>query len=91
MKDTRTPPWYFLLHMVFILKDLSFPILGCLAYFLNLESIIQFMHKHEYRSLIFNRTFISSLYLITIAGLYFDLFRFKIKKDAKNEGSLVNQ
>ncbi len=67
------------------------PILGCLAYFLNLESIIQFMHKHEYRSLIFNRTFISSLYLITIAGLYFDLFRFKIKKDAKNEGSLVNQ
>lgn len=55
-------------------------IIGCLAYFLNLESVFRFMDLNNYGTLIFNRDFISALYLITIVWLYVELFDFKFKK-----------
>lgn len=55
-------------------------IIGCLAYFLNLEGVLRFMNLENYGTLIFNRDFISMLYLLTIAWLYIELFDFKFRK-----------
>ncbi len=55
-------------------------IIGCCAYLLNLEGVLKFMHIHNYGTLIFNRDFISSLYLLTIVWLYIELFEIKFKK-----------
>ena len=58
---------------------------GCFAYFLNLEGVLKYMHLPNYGTLIFNRDFISTLYIITILWLFLDLFDIviiKIKKYA---------
>lgn len=58
-------------------------VIGCLAYFLNMEDVLKFLELHKYGTLIFHRDFIALLYLITIILLYKELYNFKIKKEIK--------
>jgi hypothetical protein len=53
--------------------------IGCLAYFLNLEAVLHFMQLYNYKTLIFNRKFISFLFLLTILMLYADLYHLQFK------------
>ncbi len=53
---------------------------GCLAYFLNLEAVLHSMNLDDYQILIFNRAFISVLFLVTILMLYAELYGLKLKK-----------
>ncbi len=48
------------------------------------------MHLNNYETLIFNRDFISSLYLLTIVWLYAELFNLKFKKETKKTHRMFN-
>ena len=78
------PAFIFLIAYSLRKKKPLIAIVGCLAYFLNLEDVLRFMKLDNYGTLIFNRDFISSLYLITIIWLFSDLFNFKLNKGNKS-------
>ncbi len=73
------PAFIFLIGYSLYYNRYFVSIIGCLAYFLNMEDVLRFLELHNYGTLIFNRDFIASLYLITIILLYSYLFDFKIK------------
>ncbi len=74
------PAFAFLIAYSLHMKKPFISVIGCFAYFLNLEGALKFMHPRDYELFIFNRDFISSLYLFTIACLYINLFDLKFKK-----------
>jgi hypothetical protein len=55
-------------------------VLASLAYFLNLEDVLKFMELPNYGTLIFNRDFISILFLITLLYLFINLYTVTNKK-----------
>lgn len=73
------PAFIFLIGYSLYYNRYFISIIGCLAYFLNMEDVLRFLELHNYGTLIFKRDFIASLYLITIILLYIDLFKIKIK------------
>ena len=50
------------------------------AYFLNLEFCLNFQPFADYNSILYNKLFISILYLIAIVLIYKDLFNVNFKK-----------
>lgn len=54
-------------------------ILVTCAYFLNMEGVLQFLQLHDYETLIFNRYFISFLYILSIVYIYVQLFNIRLK------------
>ncbi|MFV0530737.1 MAG: hypothetical protein ACK5MD_04795 [Flavobacteriales bacterium] len=73
------PAFVFLIAYSLYTKKPFISIIGCLAYLLNLEGVLRFMHLPNYETLVFNRDFISSLYLLTIFTIYIELFEIKFK------------
>ncbi len=67
-------------------------ILSSIAYFLNMEKVLQFLELHNYKTLIFNELFISSLFLLFIVYSIIILYRkinlrqelFYLKNNFKN-------
>ncbi|MFA8436936.1 MAG: hypothetical protein ACEPOZ_20705 [Marinifilaceae bacterium] len=72
------PALVFLIGYSIFQRRPLFAIIGSFAYFLNLEAVLQFFNLN-YESFIFNRDFISSLFLLTILMLYADLFGFSLR------------
>ena len=79
------PAMAFLIAFSLYTKKPFVSIIGCCAYFLNMEGVLKFIKLHNYGTLIFNRDFISSLYLITIIYIYFQLFELNFKNRKKNK------
>lgn len=50
-------------------------VLGSVAYFLNLERVLHFLQLHNYETVIFDRMFISGLYLLLIILLFIFLYK----------------
>jgi Gpi18-like mannosyltransferase len=50
-------------------------IIGSLAYLLNLEGVLHYLELKNYKTLIFDRRFISALYFTLLIALYYQLFR----------------
>lgn len=73
------PVFVFLVTFAIIQKKPLLAIIGCLAYFLNQEGCFISTQLINHETLLFNRDFISSLYLITIIWLYILLFDLKSK------------
>jgi len=63
-------------------KPLIF-ILGSLAYFLNLEGVMQFFQTNNYHTLVFDPRFIACIYLLVIVLLFIDLYDIKLIKNNK--------
>ena len=58
-------------------------ILGSLAYFLNMESVMQFFQTNNYHTLVFDPRFVACLYLLSIVLLFMDLYDVKLIKNNK--------
>lgn len=71
------PVFLFLMCYSFLRRDFFPFILFSIAYFLNLESAIRWAPFDSYRTVIFQRYFIGSLYLIVIIYLFFRLYQKK--------------
>jgi Gpi18-like mannosyltransferase len=59
-------------------------IIGSLAYILNLEDVLQYLELRNYRTLIFDRRFISALYFTLLIALYYELLRASANPFKKN-------
>jgi len=77
------PTFAFLITYALYKKRPIVAAIGCLAYFLNLEGVLHYLQLYNYKTLVFNRTFISSLFLLTIILLTINLFNLKLKKEVK--------
>lgn len=77
------PAMVFLVGHALISRRPIWAVIGCLAYILNLEAVLKFFHSDGHTGLIFNRDLISVLYLITIAGLFFELYANRSAKKAR--------
>ena len=71
------PVFLFLMCYSFLKRDFLPFILFSVAYFLNLESAIRWARFDSYRTVIFQRYFMGSLYLIVIIYLFFRLYQKK--------------
>lgn len=65
----------FLIAFSLITRKPFVSIIGCLAYFLNMEGVFRHMQLPNYGTVIFDRDFISFLYLILIGWLYVELYK----------------
>lgn len=84
------PAFAFLITYAIYKKKPFVALIGCVAYVLNLETVFGYMNLVGYRdTLLFNRTFIASLFLLTIILLYADLYNLKFRKKIKNEALTV--
>ena len=75
------PAFAFLISYALYKKKPFIAVIGCLAYFLNLESAYRHLDPSYYTSFIFNPCFASCLYLLTIVLLFCELFDLKFKKN----------
>jgi Gpi18-like mannosyltransferase len=55
-------------------------ILGSVAYFLNMEDVLQFFQTHNYHTLVYTPWFIAIIYLLTIILLFADLYGINFKR-----------
>ncbi len=69
------PAYLFLVGYSIMTRRPGVAILGCLAYFLNMEGVLKFMQLPNYKTLLFNRDFVASLHLATIGWLFYLLFK----------------
>lgn len=69
------PVFIFLLLYAFLRKDFVPYILFSIAYFLNMESILQWLHLPNYNTAIFSRYFVGSLYAILLIYLFIRLYQ----------------
>jgi Gpi18-like mannosyltransferase len=68
------PALPFIITYCILVKRPWIGILASSAYFLNLEDELHFLQLKSYGTLIFDPEFISLLWLLTIAGLFYELF-----------------
>jgi hypothetical protein len=69
------PAMVFLILYAVIYKRIWPAILGSIAYLLNLEAVYKHMKLgNDYNLFVFNRLFISLLFLATILWLFYDMF-----------------
>ena len=64
-------------------KPLPF-ILGSIAYFLNMEKVLQALQTNNYHTLVFSSWFVAGIYLLVIILLFADLYNIKLRKNKKN-------
>lgn len=77
------PALVFLLAYAILKNQVGIAILGCVAYFLNMEEVMRYMNLKGYGHSIFNKDFIAGLYLVLIVWLFLLLYgvRWKFKKN----------
>lgn len=83
------PAFIFLISFCIIKNNAVIGILLSVAYFLNLEEVLRFLQLQNYGTLIFNKMFISGLFLISIILLFSELYELnflkrRLKPDALN-------
>ena len=84
------PAFIFLaLYAITYKKPLVF-ILGSLAYFLNLEGVLQSLQTNNYYTLVFMPLFVSCLYLLVIVLLFFDLYDIRLTLFLNQKGNIQN-
>ena len=84
------PALVFLIMHAVISKKPYWAIVGCSAYLLNMEGVLKFFDSGLSESFIFNRGFIAALFLITILGLFWELFNpFRNKSDRSGTNEIV--
>jgi Gpi18-like mannosyltransferase len=64
---------------------LKYLYLGSIAYFLNLEKVLMFLNLQTYDTFIFNRMFISFLFLALILFLFYELYKKKSKNESEDD------
>lgn len=73
------PALVFLITYGILQKKALLPVIASVAYFLNLEAELKFLALPKYSTLIFDTRFISVLWLITMLGLYLELYGVSLK------------
>ncbi|MEQ1733607.1 MAG: hypothetical protein ABL940_08035 [Bacteroidia bacterium] len=68
------PAFLFIIGYSFVSGKQLPTILFTIAYFLNMERVLQFVHLHNYGTLIFDTRLIATLFLITIGVLFRNLY-----------------
>jgi Gpi18-like mannosyltransferase len=83
------PCLVFVITYSLITKRVFPALLACVAYVLNMEDIYKYFALHNYNTLIFNREFISALWLLTMILLYHDLYSKKLNQQWPVEPDLL--
>ena len=73
------PALVFLITYGILQKKPLLPVIASVAYFLNLEAELKFLALPKYSTLIFDSRFISVLWLMTMLGLYLQLYGVSLK------------
>ncbi|SFT84641.1 Mannosyltransferase related to Gpi18 [Lishizhenia tianjinensis] len=74
------PALIFLIAYGLLSKRFLIPVLGCMAYFLNMEDVFRFLALKKYGILFFDTDFIAALYLLCILLLLKDLYGIRFFK-----------
>lgn len=74
------PAFAFLLTYCILQKKPLLAIIASAAYVLNLEAVLKFLQLPKYSTLLFDSDFISCLWLISIIGLYLELYEISFKR-----------
>lgn len=69
------PAFLFITAYAFHTKRFPPYVLFSLAYFLNLEKVLQFLKLENYRTLVFDPRFVALLFLVLVIFLFFRLYR----------------
>lgn len=72
------PAFIFMITYCILRERILIGLLGSIAYFLNLESVLQFFNFAYYDTFLFTPKFVACLYLITIILLFQDLYDIRI-------------
>ena len=84
------PAIIFLAGYALIYKRYFPYILGSIAYFLNLEGVLQYMHLKNYGTALFHPAFVALLFFICIVSLFFDLYGITFYTSKKTKKFLLN-
>ena len=77
------PALAFLITYSILKKRPLLSIIASVAYFLNLEAELKFFQLPNYGTLIFDTRFISGLYLLTIIGIFLNLYEINLRPTSK--------
>lgn len=83
------PALVFILAYSILRKKPVLATIGCAAYILNLEVVLQSLRLENYSQFFFQRSFISILYLVCIIWLFLDLFNVKLMRKTFKKPVLV--
>ncbi len=85
------PALIFLIVAAILTKRPLWAILGCFAYLFNMEDVLRALSFQNHGILLFSKDFVSGLYLITIIGLFAELYgwNFLNKNKRQVDGGFV--
>lgn len=82
MHERYTHPAFIFITVFSLLnKKYLLLIIPSIAYFLNLEDVLQAFHTHNYATLVYAPGFIAILYLLTIVMLFVELIKVQLKNN----------
>jgi hypothetical protein len=75
------PAFIFITVYSLLNRKIHLLIISSIAYFLNLEDVLQAFNTQNYSTLIYTPFFIATLYLLTIVLLFIELYKFQLNKN----------
>ena len=82
MHERYTHPAFIFISVFSLLnKKYHLLIIPSIAYFLNLEDVLQAFNTHNYGTLVYTPSFIAVLYMLTIIMLFVELFKVQFKSN----------